>query len=465
MLPNLTTDDLRFDLQETTDLFNRAYGRRLEADVLVDLSRRTEGWIASLQMVQAALRDRSPAEIRRFVRGMTGADHELYDYLAEEVVGELPGDLQRFLMETAILQVVTPELAAVVTGDGVGTVAQLTASAERLTLLSRSAGSPRTNPRYHPLVREFLEARLRASDGNEAVASRHRRVAAATSDWRTAAHHYREAGDLDAMVEVLGVAIPTIMGNGQYALAEAFLESIAPEQRPNRFDLIVSRVDMQQGDYEAAISSSISVLDLETTDPVERDHALLNLVTLYLNYGDGDRAIAYAERLLSSADVNLATIAKASMAMVTGSEGDDIDRINRMLTSMARRQRTKRPHHFAVTQYNLASNHVVQDRPAQAILDLEPALEILGAGSAAMELAAARLVRAQAHAMLGHCEEALSSIDLIRLEEVAHQEDEIAFGIADLFDSYLDADLAESLFDGLRHRTMRHASRTTDCLA
>ena len=67
--------------------------------------------------MQAALRDRTPAEIRRFVRGLTGADQELYDYLAEEVVGDLPDDLQQFLMRTSILQVVTPELAGVVTGS------------------------------------------------------------------------------------------------------------------------------------------------------------------------------------------------------------------------------------------------------------------------------------------------------------------------------------------------------------
>ena len=47
---------------------------------------------------------------------MTGADQDLYDYLAEEVVGDLPDDLQQFLMRTSILQVVSPELAGVVSG-------------------------------------------------------------------------------------------------------------------------------------------------------------------------------------------------------------------------------------------------------------------------------------------------------------------------------------------------------------
>ncbi len=56
----LDTDALRFDAAETAQLFNQTYGRNLEPDVLVDLAHRTEGWIASLQLVHAALRDRSP---------------------------------------------------------------------------------------------------------------------------------------------------------------------------------------------------------------------------------------------------------------------------------------------------------------------------------------------------------------------------------------------------------------------
>ena len=131
------TDDLRFDATETARLFTETYGRDLEADVIADVAARTEGWAASLQLVQAALRDRSPGEIRRFIRGLTGADKELYDYLAEEVVGDLPEDLQRFLMRTSILQAVSADLAGVVAELDEVDVGRLTAAAERLTLLSR----------------------------------------------------------------------------------------------------------------------------------------------------------------------------------------------------------------------------------------------------------------------------------------------------------------------------------------
>src|SRR3954469_23304378 len=156
----LGTDDLRFDATETARLFTETYGRALDADVLADVATKTEGWAASLQLVQAALRDRTPAQIRQFIRGLSGAEQGVYDYLAEEVVGELPEDLQQFLMRTSILQIVTPDMAAVVAGLDAQRVAELSAAAERLTLLSRPSRSAKGPQRYHPLVRQFLEARL-----------------------------------------------------------------------------------------------------------------------------------------------------------------------------------------------------------------------------------------------------------------------------------------------------------------
>ncbi|MEO8438234.1 MAG: hypothetical protein ABI562_07215, partial [Chloroflexota bacterium] len=246
----LGTSDLRFDADETARLFSETYGRELEPDVLADVTARTEGWAASLQLVQAALRDRSPAEIRRFVRSLTGADQELYDYLAEEVVGDLPDDLQRFLMCTSILQDVSPDLAEVVTGLDAIEAARLSAAAERLTLLSRPSRSTGGTRRYHPLVREFLEARLRSSFGAAAVADLHRKAADAArlNDWRVAAYHYREAGDLRSVAMTIAEAIPEIMGSGQHAAAIEEIHLVPPEARPPVLNLVTSRIQMQARD-------------------------------------------------------------------------------------------------------------------------------------------------------------------------------------------------------------------------
>ena len=451
----LGTGELRFDAAETAELFTHTYGRRLEPDVLADLAVRTEGWIASLQLVQAALRDRSPGEIRRFVRSLNGADHEMYDYLAEEVVGELDEELQRFLMETSILQVVTPDLAEVVSGRNVTDVARLTTAAERLTLLSRISGGPRTHQRYHPLVREFLEARLRASDGTEAVANLHRRTAAAAAatDWRVAAHHYREAGDTAAVLQVVGDAIPTIMGNGQYALAEAFIGAIPAELRPVSFSLILSRMDMQQGDYEAAIAASTSVLESGTTDAVQREHALLNLATLYMNYGDGERALTLANQLLSAADPNLRSIAAVTVAILRASTAGDVDAINKHLRGMARDQKAGHSHHFAVTMFNLASYSLLQDRLQDAMRELEEALEAFGPGSGLMEVASAIMVKAQVLARLGDVSEASAMINSLVDEGVGYQNNEVFAEAADVLDSFARRDSALALLDRVGHRS------------
>ena len=252
------TDDLRFDAAETARLFSETYGRELEPDVLADVAARTEGWAASLQLVQAALRDRSPAEIRRFVRSLTGADQELYDYLAEEVVGDLPDDLQQFLMRTSILQIVSADLAGVATGLDADEVARLSGAAERLTLLTRPSRTSRLAQRYHPLVREFLEARLRATISADAVAALHRRVAdaAAASDWRVAAYHYRQAGDPSAVATTIAAAIPEIMGSGQHQTASDEIDHVPEEARLPVLSLVTSRIQMQRRANTNRLSAS-----------------------------------------------------------------------------------------------------------------------------------------------------------------------------------------------------------------
>ena len=454
----LGTDDLRFDAAETAQLFTETYGRKLDADVLEDLAVRTEGWIASLQLVQAALRDRSPSEIRRFVRTLNGADHDLYDYLAEEVVGDLEDELQRFLMETSILQVVTPELAAVVSERDAADVARLTTAAERLTLLSRLSGAPRTHQRYHPLVRGFLEARLRSLDGPDAVAALHRRAAAASAstDWKVAAHHYREAGDTEAMLGVVATAIPTIMGNGQYALAEAFIGPISAERRPAGVDLIQSRVDMQQGDYEAAIAASQAVLDSGVTDPVQRDHALLNLLAANFNYGNGERALQWARELESStADENLRSIAAVSAAILVAKTEADVDAINRRLRVMAELQQTTSSHYFGVTTLNLAMNSVIQDRLEDALAEAAIAIEALEATTGDIEHSSARSLRAAILLRLGKDADAVGLAARMTSDSTRYVPNEAIAEAADAFDSYGSRVTALALLDRISSRSLQ----------
>ena len=95
-------------------------------------------------------------------------------------------------MRTSILQVVTPELAQVATGLTAVEVQSMVTEAERLGMLGRRPNRRSTDQRYHPLVREFLEDRLRREIGDAGVDELHVAVArwAEPTDWQTAAHHF-----------------------------------------------------------------------------------------------------------------------------------------------------------------------------------------------------------------------------------------------------------------------------------
>ena len=455
----LGTDDLRFDASETARLFRESYGRDLEPDVLSDVTARTEGWAASLQLVHAALRDRSPAEIRRFVRSLNGADQELYDYLAEEVVGDLPEDLQHFLMCTSLLQDVTPELAAVAAGIDSADVARLSTAAERMTLLSRASRGSR-GQRFHPLVREFLEARLRASTSEASIAQIHLRIAAvaADRDWRTAAYHYREAGEFASVATTIASALPEIMGTGQHAAAAEEIGQLPPDVRIPSLALVDSRVRMQQRQVTDAVALSKRVLASVKPGSPEGDFALLNLASAYYQAGMTADALPLALRLASTTtDDQLRAIAHGTSLMIEATGTGDLDALAAHLQDMARFQRERYPHFFGVTMLNLAIVAVAQDEPRTALRFASDAVEALESTSSRIELAAAQMAKATALALLGEGDEARAAIE----RAAAIDAFEASLEQVELLDGFIDPAAAGSYVSNLeRASRIDDASKT-----
>ena len=105
-LTELSGDDLRFRSWEVERLFRDFYEEPLPPEDLARLARRTEGWAAGLQLFHLATRGRPPDERRRLL-GELGLSsrlaRELRDYLARNVIDQLPDTLRRFLVETSVL--------------------------------------------------------------------------------------------------------------------------------------------------------------------------------------------------------------------------------------------------------------------------------------------------------------------------------------------------------------------------
>ena len=102
-----------FTDEEIARLFREIYRNPLEPNEVAELERRTEGWAASLQLVEVSLREKQgPEERRRFIESITATrDSDLFAFLAEEVLDQQTDETRNFLLTTSILQQITPDLA------------------------------------------------------------------------------------------------------------------------------------------------------------------------------------------------------------------------------------------------------------------------------------------------------------------------------------------------------------------
>ena len=185
-LVELRAADLRFSAAEARTFLNDTMGLRLPDEALSALEARSEGWIASLQLAALALQAApGPAQPAEFIQAFAGTHRFIVDYLAEQVLLQQPEPVQTFLLETSILERLTAPLCEAVLCDGhCGTPTGAPAGArpaeagsawqglsaqamlehlERANLFLTPLDAERQWFRYHPLLAEFLQGRLRQS--------------------------------------------------------------------------------------------------------------------------------------------------------------------------------------------------------------------------------------------------------------------------------------------------------------
>ena len=84
-------------------------------ETLAELTERSEGWVAGLQL--AALAQRRPGDVGELAASLAGQQEWVGEFLASEVLDRQPPAIQRFLLQTAILDEFNAPLCAAVTGD------------------------------------------------------------------------------------------------------------------------------------------------------------------------------------------------------------------------------------------------------------------------------------------------------------------------------------------------------------
>lgn len=253
----LDNTDLAFTPAEVRSFF-RANGITVSQGEITRILQRTEGWAAGLRLMALA----GAAHTDSTDRSLRGDAPALVDYFLEEVFADLDEDLRDFLLITSVPESFSLDLAYRLSPG-----APAAALVDRLIQLSVLMGRHGADPvwyHYHPLLREFLAARLR--DRGPAVVER---LEKDTAEWfaEQGAHlpalrHATHSSDPACMAVILRrCGMQLILTGHACDVIGAIGTMPAPLRSDPAVQMLVAAAELARGDASAAAAVLATVRD------------------------------------------------------------------------------------------------------------------------------------------------------------------------------------------------------------
>lgn len=199
--------ELRFTWQEVQSFLAQAGLDVSEAEAEA-FWKRTEGWPAILQLLQLALRG-GKVDRHSLLSWVSGATKDLTQYLAKNVLTDLPPDRRRFLLRTCLLDRFSAELCEELTGES--NAAEILQELVARGLFIRSIDVAQEWFEYHSIFSDYLKSQLEAEAPRE------------VKDLHRIAAHWLKNHDCDEE------AIPHAVAAGELDFAADMLNTLGPE--------------------------------------------------------------------------------------------------------------------------------------------------------------------------------------------------------------------------------------------
>jgi LuxR family maltose regulon positive regulatory protein len=263
-LTELRVSDLRFTPEEAAAFLHQVMGLEISAADVTALEKRTEGWIAGLQLAALSMQGRT--DLPGFIAAFSGDDRYIVDYLLEEVLQRQSDRVRCFLLQTAILERLSGSLCDAVTNQTDGQA--MLETLERGNLFIIPLDNKRQWYRYHHLFADVLLAHAQ-SEWPEQLPQLHERA----SEWYER-HH------------LLAEAIRHALAAENCGRAAVLMEQVWPTMRKRQ--------------QEATVLSWLKILP----DSLIRDRPVLSLVYALVCLNSGQ--IGEVEARLQDAERGLA---------------------------------------------------------------------------------------------------------------------------------------------------------------
>jgi LuxR family maltose regulon positive regulatory protein len=214
--------DLSFSDEEIRRLC-AASGAAESTENVAELQQRTRGWATGL----ALSLDARGAHMAPGHRARLGERH-LFEYLASEVLADMPPELREFLLRCAVLPELSAERCAAVSGNP--RARQLLDEIERQGLFVSVLENEELTLRLHDLFRDFLDDQLRRRHPEELPALL-RRAAEGESDPMRKANLLLRGGAWTQAEQMLAELAPLMLASGDTMQLIRLIEQFPPALR------------------------------------------------------------------------------------------------------------------------------------------------------------------------------------------------------------------------------------------
>lgn len=249
LLRDLKDEDLQFSLEELSSL-THAWEIEVSPTVLKKVQKSTEGWAAGLVLTENYLR--SGSDIPDLFSHHRMQQH-VYEYLAEEVLRNLPAEIQAILIQISLIDPIDPDICDKALENR--NVYEVLSEAEQSNLFTNRLDQAELY-RYHPLFRDFLLSRLAIQAGKEGMNELRVKFAeafVAAGYKRPAIEQYLAAGQHPEAVAIIEKIGDEMLDTAEYGTLENWIDSLDEKDITPAIQIQRAMILMSAGKFRKAL--------------------------------------------------------------------------------------------------------------------------------------------------------------------------------------------------------------------
>jgi LuxR family transcriptional regulator, maltose regulon positive regulatory protein len=229
-LGEIRMEHLQFSILEAAEFLNKSANLSLTEEQVSVLNGHAEGWIAGLQMAAISLQGMDAPSA--FIAAFAGSRRYVFDYLVEQILDRQPAEVREFLLETSILERLSPALCDAVTGK-IGESPKMLNLIEHSNLFLVSLDDEHKWYRYHHLFSALLRLILEQTHP-ELLLDLHHRACLWYKEHGLLAdslHHGLASGNMELVARIVFDNVLVLVENSEILPILAQINSIPLEQR------------------------------------------------------------------------------------------------------------------------------------------------------------------------------------------------------------------------------------------